>query len=259
MDPQEKTDLLGWFFSFWKKAEPAPPPSPAPAPPIPIEIEENVPETIEEVLSADLLARMLRIKKKDGSPDAEFCEKWISPLRVAIHEAELDSIERFGAFIAQVGWESGFFRELVENLNYSADRILFVFSKRVSQGEVAKFAMNPRALGERVYSNRMGNGPEGSGDGFNFRGRGLIQLTGRRGYELCGKALGVDLVSNPDLLAQPLYAARSAAWFWKDNRLNTFADKGDFRGLTLRINGGLNGYEQRLDLYRNALKVLRSA
>jgi putative chitinase len=95
----------------------------------------------------------------------------------------------------------------------------------------------------------MGNGPAESGEGWAFRGRGLKQLTGKYNYEKCGLGLGVDLVSNPDLLLEPIYAARSAGWFWKTNALSTFADAGDIKGMTKKINGGYIGLEARQALY----------
>jgi putative chitinase len=103
----------------------------------------------------------------------------------------------------------------------------------------------PEAIANVVYSNRMGNGPVESGDGWKYRGRGLKQLTGKDNANRCGKALGVDLVSSPDLLLQPFYAARSAAWFWKENNLSKFADLGDIEGMTKKVNGGLIGIEDR--------------
>jgi putative chitinase len=100
-----------------------------------------------------------------------------------------------------------------------------------------------------VYSSRMGNGPAESGEGWKYRGRGLKQLTGKDNYARCGQALGVDLIGNPDLLLEPLYAARSAGWFWKANNLSAFADAGDIKGMTKKINGGFIGLEQRQALY----------
>jgi putative chitinase len=102
-------------------------------------------------------------------------------------------------------------------------------------------------IGERVYGGRMGNGPEGAGDGYAFRGRGLIQLTGRAMYRKCGQALGVDFEATPAMLEQPIYAALSAAWLWAEEKLcNALADEGKFQSIVLRVNGGLNGLDDRL-------------
>jgi putative chitinase len=110
-------------------------------------------------------------------------------------------------------------------------------------------AGKPELIANLVYSSRMGNGPAESGEGWLYRGRGLKQLTGKFNYEKCGRELGVDFVGNPDLLLEPLYAARSAGWFWRSNALSTFADAGDIKGMTKKINGGYIGLEARQALY----------
>jgi putative chitinase len=110
-------------------------------------------------------------------------------------------------------------------------------------------AGKPELIANLVYSSRMGNGAAESGDGWKYRGRGLKQLTGKDNYARCGTSLGVDFVGSPDLLLEPLYAARSAGWFWKTNALSTFADAGDIKGMTKKINGGYIGLEARQALY----------
>ena len=109
-----------------------------------------------------------------------------------------------------------------------------------------------------VYSARMGNGPAESGEGWLYRGRGLKQLTGKFNYEKCGASLGIDLVGNPDLLLEPMYAARSAGWFWKANNLASFADRGDLEGMTKKINGGLIGYAERKAKYDKVLAAMNT-
>lgn len=120
--------------------------------------------------------------------------------------------------------------------------------------EARQCERNPQALAERVYGGRMGNASPG--DGWKYRGRGLKQLTGKTNYMAYAKAAGIDCVSNPDLLLQPEHAADSAAWFWSSNGCSALADKGDVRGLTQRINGGLNGLEERLAQSAKAIKAL---
>lgn len=137
---------------------------------------------------------------------------------------------RGAAFIAQVGHESGQLRYVRE-------------------------IWGPTAQQAR-YEGRADLGNTVKGDGFKFRGRGLIQITGRANYAACGEALGLDLISKPELLELPQWAAASAAWFWKSNGLNTLADNGEFVKITRRINGGLTGQEDRMALYDRALKVL---
>ena len=112
-----------------------------------------------------------------------------------------------------------------------------------------EIAGKPELIANMVYSSRMGNGPPQSGDGWLYRGRGAKQLTGKDNYKRCGEALGLDLVANPDLLLEPVPAARSAGWFWKTNNLSKFADEGDIKGMTKKINGGYIGLEARQALY----------
>ena len=172
--------------------------------------------------------------------------EWFEPLRDACLTFEIDTPERIAAFIAQVAHESGGFRTLEENLNYSADRLLVVFPKYFNAGQAAVYARKPQKIASRVYASRMGSGDEESGDGWTYRGRGLIQLTGRWNYKRCGEALALDLLSEPELLTDPVYAALSAAWFWDDIDGNRYADSGDFEALTRKINGGTHGFADRL-------------
>lgn len=184
-------------------------------------------------------------------------------------------VKRSAAFISQVGHESGQLTRMVENLNYSADGLANTWPNRYAEsdgkGGYVKFMVNgrqrnkPNALGlslhrkpeqiaNNVYAGRMGN--TAPGDGWKYRGRGLIQLTGKNNYRLCGEALGLDLLGRPELLEELEHACMAAGWFWKSNGLNELADKGDIEGITLRINGGLNGLSDRKALYERALKVL---
>jgi putative chitinase len=117
-------------------------------------------------------------------------------------------------------------------------------------------ARQPEKIANIAYASRMGNGNAASSDGWTYRGRGLIQITGRANYQECGDDLGIDLIGNPDLLIQPQYAALSAAWFWELNGLNELADRDQFNSITRRINGGLNGLQDRLLLWARARAVL---
>ena len=161
---------------------------------------------------------------------------------------------RVAAFIAQVGHESGQLTRLVENLNYSADGLMKTWPSRFDLVRATACARKPEQIANVVYADRMGNA--GPGDGWKYRGRGLIQVTGKTNYAACGEALGLDLINQPELLERPQYAAMSAAWFWSTRGLNTLADQGEFMKITRRINGGLNGLADRQALYDNALKVL---
>lgn len=189
---------------------------------------------------------------------------WSKPLNAAMKEWDIDSPERVAAFLAQVAHESRELRRLEENLNYSAARLRAVWPKRFPDDVTAtRYANDPERLANYVYAGRMGNGDAASGDGWKFRGRGLIQLTGRSNYAACKAALGLDVVRSPDLLREPLPAARSAGWFWKSRGLNELADadpedddEEDFVAITSLINGGRTGLADRIAYWRKAKRSL---
>ena len=171
----------------------------------------------------------------------------------------INTTDRIAAFLAQAGHESAKFTAKVENLNYSQSALLSVFGKYFNATTSAQYARQPQKIANRVYANRMGNGNEASGDGYKYRGRGYIQLTGKNNYTQCSADLninGVDLVAHPEYLETIRGAVLSACWFWNKNNLNALADKHDIVGLTKRINGGTLGLADRQDLYariKNAL------
>jgi putative chitinase len=178
-------------------------------------------------------------------------------LQAAMDEFQINTRAREAAFIAQIAHESGGLTRFVENLNYSAQRLCQVFPKRFPSLAAAKpFDRNPEKIGNSIYANRLGNGDPSTGDGFRYRGRGVIQLTGRSNYREFGKLLGVDLEGDPDLAATMAIAFRTAAAFWKSRGCNELADKGDFRGVTLKINGGTIGLDERTKLFNLAKSVL---
>lgn len=189
---------------------------------------------------------------KAAGLNAILADKWYPHIIAAMNEFGIDAPKRKAAFIAQVGTESGGFRSVQESLNYSVQG-LSIFGSRLTAaqreqlgrkpGEPALSPARQAAIANIVYGGRYGNNL--TGDGWRFRGRGLKQITFRANYEACGKALGLDLINNPDLLTEPQNASRSAGWFWKANKLNAFADSGDFTGMTRAINGGLNGLADR--------------
>ncbi|MBI6683998.1 glycoside hydrolase family 19 protein [Pseudomonas viridiflava] len=159
---------------------------------------------------------------------------FVPALNIAMTRYCIDTRLRVAAFIAQIGHESGQLRYVRELGNDSY---------------LAKYDTGQLAL-------RLGNTPDADGDGQLYRGRGLIQVTGRANYEACGEALGLDLLRQPELLERPDHAAMSAAWFWDRANLNALADKGDFLMITRRINGGTNGLADRQVLYQRALEIL---
>lgn len=163
------------------------------------------------------------------------------------------------AFIGQCGHESGNFKVLEENLNYSAERLMKIWPKRFPTLESAQpYHRNPRKIANKVYANRMGNRDEASDDGWRFRGSGWIQLTGHDNFYHFGKAMGVDFVMNPDLVRTPKYAAHSAGWFWSTHRCNEISETGDWTRLTKVINGGTLGLKDRILHTDQALAVLTS-
>lgn len=168
----------------------------------------------------------------------------------------IDTNERRAAFLAQISVESGQLHNVEENLNYSAPRLRVVWPRRFRTDPVANdFAHNPEALGNSVYANRLGNGDAASGDGYRYRGRGLMQTTGRDNYRAAG------FENNPEALADPITAAASAARFWSSNGLNgrttTVLSREQFNGITRTVNGGDNGSDERWAAYQRALKALQ--
>lgn len=183
--------------------------------------------------------------------------KWLKPLENTFAKYDISTPQRQAAFIGQCAHESANFTKLEESLNYKPERLMQVWPSRFPDLATAmKYAHNPDALANKVYGGRMGNGPEETGDGAKYKGRGLIQLTGKEMYANCGPNIGVDLLSNPGLLNTPEYAALSAGWFWHKKGLNSLADASDYETMTKRINGGLIGLDDRKAKIAKALSVL---
>ena len=170
--------------------------------------------------------------------------KWLDPLNETFAKYEINTPKRQACFIGQCMHESGGFKNLTENLNYSAKGLMNTWPSRFPDIETAeKYAHNPVKIASKVYAGRMGNTtPEDAG---KYIGRGLIQLTGRENYANCGLGLGVDFIGNPDWLATPQYAALSAGWYWNKKSINVLADSMDIETMTKRINGGLIGLDDR--------------
>jgi putative chitinase len=186
--------------------------------------------------------------------------RWVSPLNEACDRFGITTAARLAAFLAQVAHESGNLRRLEENLMYSAKGLIGTWPRRFPSLEMAeRFARQPERIANFVYANRLGNGNEESGDGWRFRGRGLIQLTGRGNYHTTGAALGLPLEAQPELLFQPGPAALAAAQFWSSRGLNELADHDaadnddeDFTRISITINGGREGLAQRFELWQKA-------
>jgi putative chitinase len=204
------------------------------------------------ILTREQLAQLL-----PGNP---YLDHWYHALELALPDYDINTPQRVAAFIAQCAHESGGFRALKENLNYKAATLRKIFPKYFPDDATANhYASLPNkqeAIANRVYGGRMGNGPEASGDGFRYCGRGLIQLTGKQNYQNFADSIETPVEDIPEFLATFEGAVQSACWFWEANNLNQWADKGDILTLTKRINGGTIGLDDRIKHYEHALHVV---
>ncbi|WP_213993892.1 glycoside hydrolase family 19 protein [Sodalis sp. dw_96] len=189
--------------------------------------------------------------------------RWFKLLTDTMDEFGIDTGLRQAAFIAQIGTESAGFTTLSESFNYSVvgltifgDRLTAAQREQLGRktGELALSPQRQMAIANIVYGGRYGN--QLDGDGWRYRGRGLKQVTFHDNYLACGQKLGLDLIANPDSLLEDANVARSAGWFWDANGCNAFADAKDMLGLTKRINGGTNGFNDRQARYQVSCKVL---
>jgi putative chitinase len=183
---------------------------------------------------------------------------WVDALNETFQRFDISTPARQAAFIGQCGHECGNFRVLEENLNYRAEVLQKLWPRRFDAAKAQMCARNPKLIANTVYSNRMGNRDEASGDGWRFKGRGCIQLTGHANYFHAGQALGVDFVMQPELVATPMYAALTAGWFWNTHKLNQYADQQDYITMTKKINGGTIGLDDRIKHINHAHTVLSS-
>jgi putative chitinase len=189
-------------------------------------------------------------------PKNPYLDHWFEALSTILPDYEINTPQRVAAFLAQCAHESGGFVFLKENLNYKAASLRRVFPKYFTDdATAARYAGKPEMIANRVYANRMGNGDEASGDGWKFCGRGLIQLTGKDNYTFFAGSLDIPLDEASEYLGTFEGAVQSACFFWEQNNLNTWADKGDILTLTKRINGGTIGLEDRIKHYEHALHI----
>lgn len=188
-------------------------------------------------------------------------QEWYEGLCNQLPQFGIVTPARVAGFVSQCQHESADFTALSENLNYSDKGLVGTFKKYFPDLETAKpYARKPEKIANRVYANRMGNGAESSGDGYKFRGRGLVQLTGRSNYTQCSRDLFGDdcLVDNPDLVCEPEYAILSACWFWHKNKLNDICDRGDVVLLSKRINGGTLGLADRIHHWNACIELFEA-
>jgi putative chitinase len=193
---------------------------------------------------------------KEMIPRNSYVSQWYEAISSILPEYEINTPQRVAAFLAQCAHESGGFVFLKENLNYKAASLRKVFPKYFpDDATAAAYANKPERIANRVYANRMGNGPEDSGDGWRYCGRGLIQLTGKDNYTFFAASIDVPVEEASEYLQTFEGAVQSACFFWEQNNLNKWADSGDILTLTKRINGGTIGLEDRIKHYEHALHI----
>jgi len=201
------------------------------------------------ILSQDQLAQII-----PGNP---YVDHWYTALSQALPDYDINTPQRVAAFLAQCGHESGGFTAIKENLNYKAESLVRVWPKYFPNMDIAnQYAHNQEKIANRAYANRMGNGPEESGDGYRFCGRGLIQLTGRSNYQAFADSIETDINDLPEYLATFEGCVQSACWFWEANNLNQYADNFDLVTMTKKINGGTLGLDDRTARYKKALQIM---
>lgn len=190
-------------------------------------------------------------------PGNPYITEWYNALNMILPDYQINTVSRVAAFVAQCAHESGNFRLLKENLNYRAASLVKVWPRHFPNMDIAnQYAQRPEAIANRAYANRMGNGPEESGDGWRYAGKGLIQLTGKDNYSRFAESIETPVEEVAEYLQTFEGAVQSACWFWETNNLNQWADAGDILTLTKRINGGVIGLEDRKKHYAHALHVL---
>jgi len=190
-------------------------------------------------------------------PKNPYINQWHNALSQLLPDYEINTAKRIASFVAQCAHESGSFVFLTENLNYKAESLLKVFPKYFKDMATAKaYEKKPEKIANKIYADRMGNGNEASGDGWRYRGRGLIQLTGKTNYTWFAASLEISPEEAAEYTQTFEGAAQSACWFWETNKINQFADSGDIVTMTKRINGGTIGLDDRIKHYEHALHVL---
>jgi len=188
---------------------------------------------------------------------SENADKYLPWLNMTMLKYDINTPVRQAMFLSQLAHESGNFRAVQENLNYSVSGLRSVFGKYFPDDEIAaQYARQPERIANRVYANRMGNGEESSGDGWRFLGRGLLQLTGKNNYTAFSLAADNNALLEPDLVAAPELAVESGGWFWATNGLNILADKGDVKRVTRKVNGGYNGLTDRSAKFGKLMIIL---
>lgn len=191
-------------------------------------------------------------------PGNPYVDHWHEALSKILPDYDINTVPRVAAFLAQTAHESGGYKALTENLNYRAETLCKVWPRLFPNMDIAnQYAHQPEKIANRAYGGRMGNGPEESGDGFKFCGRGLIQLTGKQNYTKFAESIDTPVEEIPEFLGTFEGAIQSACWFWETNNLNAVADQGDIVRMTKIINGGTLGLEDRQQHFQHAIQVLQ--
>ena len=201
-------------------------------------------------ITQDQLAQIL--------PGNAYIEHWTDALNKILPDYDITTPQRVAAFLAQTAHESGGYTALHENLNYQAASLCRVWPTHFTAAIADQYAHNPERIANRAYAGRMGNGDEASGDGWNFCGRGLLQVTGRVNYQAFADSVQMNIMDVPAFLQTFEGAVQSACWFWENNNLNSYADSGDFVTMTKKINGGTLGLDDRQQRYLRAMQVFSS-
>ena len=199
-----------------------------------------------------------RLGKSLYMTDESIARHWYDTMVEVLPEDIKEIPNRIAGFLAQTSHESGKYKFLSENLNYSDKGLLKTFPKYFNESNVMEYARKPEAIANRVYANRMGNGDEASGDGWKYCGRGLIQLTGKNNYQAFADSISMDIDELAGYLVSYEGAVNSALWFWNKNNLNTTADAGDLLMMTKKINGGTHGLAERTAEYKRILEIYTS-
>lgn len=181
---------------------------------------------------------------------------YLLPINETMDRYKFNTKSRRACFLAQTGHESAYFMRFEENLNYSVQGLLATFPKYFTAKTAPQYARNPMKIANLVYANRMGNGNTASGDGWTFRGKGGIQITGRDNHTRFAHEMGMKLEDSIQFLLQPRGAVLSAGWFCNTFNFNELADANDMKSITKKINGGTNGIDQRIALYKAGMAVL---
>ena len=191
-------------------------------------------------------------------PGNQYVEHWTDALNKILPDYDITTPQRVAAFLAQTAHESGGYNALHENLNYTAQSLCKVWPSHFNTSIADQYAHQPEKIANRAYAGRMGNGDEASGDGWNFCGRGLLQVTGRVNYQAFADSVQMNINDVPAFLQTFEGAVQSACWFWENNNLNSYADSGDFVTMTKKINGGTLGLDDRQHRYLQAMQVFSS-